>query len=92
MKAGTDIDIDTITRLEEPRDGHAETWQAVFTLPADAGLAQAETLEFSFSAVDDLDNTSDEISADNAFQIYRVICAPWMRPQVLQGYPCPRAK
>nr|WP_320192686.1 right-handed parallel beta-helix repeat-containing protein [uncultured Desulfobacter sp.] len=87
----TAIDINTITRIET-QDDHAETWQAVFTLPADAGLDQAETLEFTFSAGDDLDNSSDEISADNAFQIYQGDLPPLDAPTGLTGVSLPQGK
>ncbi len=83
-----EIDTTDITRIETA-DGHAETWQAVFTLPADAGFETAETLEFIYSAVDDLDNTSDEITADNAFQIYQGSLPPLAAPTGLAGVSLP---
>ena len=49
---------------------NASTWQASFTLPADAGLAGPETLAFSTQAIDDLDNISTKVTAFNRFQVY----------------------
>lgn len=49
----------------------ATTWTASFTLPNDAGLGGSESLTFSASTVDDLDNLSTKVSAYNRFQIYQ---------------------
>ena len=84
----TPIDIDTIN-LISTADGHAETWQAVFTLPADSGLAQAETLEFLYSSVDDLDNFSDRVTAANAFQIYQGDLPPLEAPSNFDAVSLP---
>lgn len=46
-------------------------YKASFTLPADAGLANPESLSFSFQAKDDLDNMSSKVVAFNRFQIYQ---------------------
>ncbi len=81
---GTAIAITDIS-LIETQDGHAQSFQAVFTLPGDAGLTGAQTLEFIYSAVDDLDNSSDEITADNAFQIYQGDLPPLDAPTNLSG-------
>ena len=81
---GTTVAITDIS-LVETQDGHAQTFQAVFTLPGDAGLTGAQTLEFIYSAVDDLDNSSDEITADNAFQIYQGELPPLDAPANLSG-------
>ncbi len=58
--------IDFISLLET-QNNDAQTWQAVFELPADAGLDEAETLRFIYNGSDDLDNISSSISADNSF-------------------------
>jgi len=49
----------------------ATTWQVTLQLPTDAGLGQAESLAFTFSALDDLDNVSTKITAFNRFQVYQ---------------------
>ena len=49
----------------------ASTWQASFTLPADAGQSSPETLSFASQASDDLDNVSTRITAANRFQVYQ---------------------
>ena len=85
------VPIDTIGSIATA-SGHAETWQAVFTLPADAGLAEAETLEFIYSAVDDLDNISDRITAANAFQVYQGDLPPLEAPTGLQGVSLPAGR
>ena len=85
------IPVENIARVATGA-GHAETWQAVFTLPADAGLAEAETLEFVYSAMDDLDNTSDRILASNAFQVYQGDLPPLEVPSGLQGRSLPEGR
>ena len=82
------VPIDTLSRIATAV-GHAETWQAVFTLPADAGLAEAETLQFLYQGIDDLDNFSDRISAPNAFQVYQGDLPPLEAPTGLQGESLP---
>ena len=47
------------------------TYSASVPLPTDAGLAGPETLSFSFSALDDLDNVSTKVAAFNRFQVYQ---------------------
>ena len=42
-----------------PLAGHAQTWQATFTLPGDAGLEEAETFRFEYNGSDDLDSIID---------------------------------
>ncbi|MFH0726519.1 MAG: RHS repeat-associated core domain-containing protein [Pseudomonadota bacterium] len=85
------VSIDAVQRVATA-GGHAETWQAIFTLPADAGLNQAETLEFIYSAVDDLDNFSDRVKAANAFQVYQGNLPPLEVPTGLQGVSLPAGR
>ena len=47
------------------------TWTGSFTLPSDAGLGNPETLNFSFQAIDELDNVSTQVLASNRFQVYQ---------------------
>lgn len=47
------------------------TWAATFTLPTTAGATQSETLTFSYTGLDDLDNSSSTITAGNSFQVYQ---------------------
>lgn len=70
----------------------ARRWRADFTLPADAGAVEAETLSFEFDARDDLGNSSPPIDQPNAFQVYRGNLPPLAAPRGLtakaaaQGY------
>ena len=57
------IEIDTLSELP-PSRVMLQTWQAEFTLPADAGLNSAETFYFVYRGVDGLDNPADRIVAD----------------------------
>ncbi|GHU10746.1 hypothetical protein FACS1894185_2790 [Betaproteobacteria bacterium] len=47
------------------------SYKAVFTLPADAGAGQPETLAFSQQAQDDLYNISIKVAAANRYQVYQ---------------------
>ncbi len=51
--------------------GDAETWEAVFTLPADAGQTAPETFSFIFQGKDELENSSDAVNCANLFQVYQ---------------------
>ena len=71
--SGDNRELIPITGLSKisTQSGEAETWQAGFTLPTDAGLEAAETLRFFFETQDDLGNTSTSIRAENQFQVYQ---------------------
>ena len=69
--------------------GHSQTWQATFTLLADAGLAQVENLQFIYSGIDDLDNVSTRILCNNSFQVYQGNLPPLSPPQNLTGKSLP---
>ena len=62
--------VDTISQVDTIT-GHAQTWQVILTLPADAGETQAETLRFVYNGLDDLGNAGGSISVANQFQIYQ---------------------
>ncbi|VAW37904.1 hypothetical protein MNBD_GAMMA01-1029, partial [hydrothermal vent metagenome] len=49
----------------------ARRWQAIFTLPNDVGVTEAETLSFAYNAIDSLNNVADVIILENQFQIYQ---------------------
>ncbi|BBO91770.1 hypothetical protein DSCOOX_49500 [Desulfosarcina ovata subsp. ovata] len=85
------IPVDSLTQLATA-DGDAQTFQAVFTLPADAGAADAESLSLTFSAVDDLDNAGSDIDADNRFQVYQGDLPPLDAPDGLTGTALPGGK
>ncbi|MCP4685526.1 MAG: hypothetical protein GY867_08750, partial [bacterium] len=72
-------EIQNITRVAT-MPGDAETWRAVFPLPADAGLAAPETLSFIYEGADDLGNASDKILGKNAHQIYQGELPPLPAP------------
>ncbi len=70
-KAGrSPIAIPGLTRISA-QSGQAQTFQAIFLLPADAGLTEVETLQFLYRGSDDLDNLSAVILAENRFQVYQ---------------------
>ena len=77
-----------------PTEGEdIQTWQATFTLPADAGTGSAvlsgdeglpaETLSFLYEGIDDLDNISERILTENLFQIYQGDLPPLEAPDDL---------
>ncbi len=65
----------------------AQTWQALFTLPADAGQTDPETLTLMFSAMDDLENPGTKITATNHIQVYQGDLPPLPVPTGLTGKP-----
>ena len=85
------IDIEQLTQLAV-FPGDAQTWQARFTLPADAGLDEAETLQFIFQGTDDLDNSGDRILADNLFQVYQGELPPLATPHDLTATALPKGR
>jgi fibronectin type 3 domain-containing protein len=64
-------------------------WEGIFELPADAGLDEAESLSFSFHALDDLDNEGTTIRAANQFQVYQGSLPPLDAPAGLQATALP---
>ncbi|MCP4550418.1 MAG: hypothetical protein GY835_28500, partial [bacterium] len=80
----TPMDIQTITRIATG-PGDAETWQATFILPTDAGRINPETLSFTYEGSDDLGNSSDSIFAGNAFQVYQGDLPPLPAPDDLKA-------
>ncbi|MFH1613961.1 MAG: CARDB domain-containing protein, partial [Planctomycetota bacterium] len=74
--------IANLTQISTQNDD-VQTWQGSFTLPADAGLTEAETLHLVYQAIDDLDNISTQISAPNAFQVYQGDLPPLEAPEGL---------
>jgi hypothetical protein len=82
------IDIDQLTEMS-PQAGDAQTWQAQFMLPADAGLSEAETFHFIYQGSDDLNNFSDRIVCDNLFQVYQGELPPLEAPQDLTAVALP---
>ncbi|MCG8637232.1 MAG: fibronectin type III domain-containing protein, partial [Desulfobacterales bacterium] len=80
--------ISQITQLPA-QDNDIQTWQAVFTLPEDAGQAAPETLSFTFTATDDLDNPDGGITVANQFQVYQGDLPPLPVPGGLTGKALP---
>lgn len=72
--------------------GQAQAWQATFPLPADAGLAKAETFRFLYRGVDSLGNVSTRILGDNLFQVYQGDLPPLETPTGLKGQSLPGGK
>ena len=82
------IEIDQLTEVS-PQAGDAQTWQAQFILPADAGLSEAETFYFIFQGSDGLNNLGDRILTDNLFQVYQGELPPLEPPQGLTAVALP---
>jgi len=80
----TPIPITALTQVT-PRAGEAQAWHGSFTLPADAGLREAETLGFIYRGTDDLDNVSGLILCPNLFQVYQGELPPLETPGGLTG-------
>jgi|GEM_PF-3842466 len=66
----TAVSIPVLTQITAEA-GDAQTWQAAFQLPADAGQLQVETLQFVQSSEDNLGNAGDCVLASNHFQVYQ---------------------
>ncbi len=64
-------------------------WSASFSLPADAGLNENETLYFIFNAADELGNVGQLIQPDNLFQVYQDELPPLTVPFGLVGTALP---
>jgi hypothetical protein len=94
LLSGPGRDAVAISTLSEitTQAGDSQTWQATFTLPADAGLTQAETFGFIYQGMDDLDNISDHIDCDNLFQVYQGELPPLEPPQGFGGESLPGGK
>ena len=90
--AGRDvIAIDSLTELAV-HPGDVQTWQAQFDLPADAGLAAAETFYFIYQGRDALYNAGDRIQAPNIFQVYQGELPPLAAPLEFKGQALPGGK
>ncbi|MFZ1983256.1 MAG: Ig-like domain-containing protein, partial [Desulfatitalea sp.] len=76
------VHIPVLTQIA-PDAGDAQTWQADFQLPADAGQLQVETLQFMHSTEDNLGNSSDRILSPNHFQVYQGNLPPLEAPSGL---------
>ena len=72
-----------------PLLGQVQTWQGSFTLPADDGLKDAETLTFSYSGTDNIGNVSTQILCNNLFQVYQGNLPPLAAPSGLTGKAMP---
>ncbi|RJP79798.1 MAG: hypothetical protein C4522_09325, partial [Desulfobacteraceae bacterium] len=100
VKAGTQAELSyTVTGATtaipmtaiETQSGDKETWQGSFTLPSTAG-STPESLEFTFTARDSLDNVSHTINANTVFQIYQGDLPPLNAPTGLTAEPLPGGK
>ncbi|MEK7414105.1 MAG: hypothetical protein AAB263_12395, partial [Planctomycetota bacterium] len=68
------------------------TWTGSFVLPTGAGQNQIETLSFTYSGMDDLDNVSTTIAAVNSFQVYQGQLPPLAPPLNFAGVAQPGGK
>ena len=97
LLSGPDRDPVTIEGLSEvtPAEGDdVQTWQATFTLPANAGMGlsealSSEELSFSYEGLDALGNVSAAIAAENRFQIYQGELPALEAPQNLSAEALP---
>ncbi|MCF6260340.1 MAG: right-handed parallel beta-helix repeat-containing protein [Gammaproteobacteria bacterium] len=55
-------------------------YRGTFMLPNDAGLAEVENMQFTFSAIDDLGNISTRIQGRNQYQVYQGDLPPLATP------------
>jgi hypothetical protein len=91
LLSGEGRDLEAIEPLTQvtPQAGEAQAWQGVFTLPADAGLNEAETFQFAYTGADDLANVSQEILCINLFQVYQGALPPLSPPLDLKAESLP---
>lgn len=68
------------------------TYRGSFSLPADAGLGQPETLSFSHQSKDDLENLSSKVTAPNRFQVYQGNLPPLDSPYAFTAKAQPGGK
>ncbi|MDA8142164.1 MAG: fibronectin type III domain-containing protein [Desulfobacteraceae bacterium] len=76
--------IESLALVTSPQ-GFAQSWIATFTLPANAGLTQPESLQFIFQGEDDLGNIGDQFACANLFQVYQGDLPPLEAPLNLSG-------
>jgi len=84
--SGTARQVQPISQVEAIDSHH---WRATFTLPADGGLAEVETLSFVYEGLDDLDNRSSRIRALNRYQVYQGELPPLDSPTSLTAKALP---
>ena len=82
------VAVGTLTEAT-PEGDEVQAWQGQFTLPANAGLADAETLSFEYQGQDLLDNISNAIACANAFQVYQGDLPPLEAPTGLMATALP---
>ena len=85
------IDLPGITQIP-PETGEAQAWQAVISLPDDAGLLGPETIEIKYKGRDDLDNLSSDILVNHQFQVYQGGLPPLAPPSSLTGKALSRGR
>ncbi|MEW6079368.1 MAG: right-handed parallel beta-helix repeat-containing protein [Thermodesulfobacteriota bacterium] len=77
--------IDSLVEIDPPQSDDAQTWQAVFIIPAITVSSDSEDLSFVFEGVDALGNVGTTVSADNQFQIYKGVLPSLAAPTGLSG-------
>ncbi|MGA9535414.1 MAG: RHS repeat-associated core domain-containing protein [Desulfobacterales bacterium] len=82
------VAVDSLTEVAT-QPGDAQSWQAAFSLPADAGLVDAETIHFVYQGTDELSNVGDRIAAPNLFQVYQGDLPPLAPPLNFAGMSLP---
>ncbi len=83
LSATGDVPDTAVITPADPETGEGQAWQAVITLPKEAGQADAETATIQFSGRDDLDNLSTAITPVNQFQVYQGGLPPLAPPSSL---------
>ncbi len=89
LLSGAGRDPFAITQIDRltTQGTDVQTWQALFTLEADAGQTDPETLTLMFSAMDDLENPGTKIDSANHIQVYQGDLPPLPVPTGLTGKP-----
>jgi len=83
----TQIDVEDKIDLS-PAAGLENTWEGIYTLPADAGT-NTENIVFHYQAEDDLGNAGTTINGESSFQIYQGTLPPLAVPQNLVATALP---
>lgn len=85
LKYHLSSDPDTHISISDVQLVSGTNWQANFTLAADAGLLEADTLTFTYSASDALDNVGIDIEVPHSLQVYQGSLPPLETPYYLQA-------
>lgn len=82
----TVMNVPSLTKMDDL------VWRGEFTLPADAGVDAVETLQFLFTASDDLGNDGTRIHPVSRFQVYEGDLPPAEIPRGLSATAMPNGQ